>query len=152
MHFEKALERDTLNAVCPVCDIPLDAEYFDESGIAPVPQLGEDVVLARFTLHPQYCGVLINFSQYTDLYGKDNSQIETPGLEWLLLMNNRPLFPYLKLDRIVNPWGYGSFPVSIRLDENARIEFVVRNVSYAPADLRRRRITRVGGRDRKSVV
>ena len=32
----------------------------------------------------------------------------------------------------MNPWGYGSFGVAIRLDENATVEFVVRNAGYVP--------------------
>ena len=46
-----------------------------------------------------------------------------------ILVNNRPLYPYLNFDRIVNPWGYGSFQISIRLDDSATIEFVVRRVA-----------------------
>ena len=73
---------------CTICGIPLDAEYFDVSGFVgnggvvekfdskdfglqppgPLPRRGEQVVLASFQLHPQYCGVLTYFSQYTDLY------------------------------------------------------------------------------------
>ena len=63
----------------------------------------------------------------------------------MILSNNRPLYPYLTLDRIVNPWGFGAFPISIRLDENATIEFVVRgmgNVASGNGDA----IKRVGGR------
>ena len=60
------------------------------------------------------------------------------------MVNNRPLYPYIKLDHIVNPWGWGSFGVSIRLDENATVEFVVRNLDYsAPAASE---IKRIGGR------
>jgi hypothetical protein len=47
----------------------------------------------------------------------------------------------MNFDRIVNPWGYGSFQVSIRLDDSATIEFVARRVSN-PAS----RIEQVGGR------
>lgn len=139
MPFAKNFSGDTANALCTACGIPVEAQYFDESGIANLPGPGESVVLAHFDLHPQYRGVLNYFVQFTDLFGKDNSQIETPGLEWLLLINNRPLFPYLKLDRILNPWGCSSFPIAIRLDENAKVEFVVRNVGGSA-------ITKVGGR------
>ena len=51
-----------------------------------------------------------------------------------VLTNNRPLYPYIRLDRIVNPWGYGSFPIALRLDENSVIEFVVRGVSSEDSD------------------
>jgi hypothetical protein len=121
-------------ASCAVCGIPLDSKYFDESGVAEAPSPGRVVVLARFELPPQYCGVLEYFSQFTDLHTKDASQIRTPGVEWRILSNNRPLYPYISLDRIVNPWGYGSFPVAIRLDENSTIEFVVRGVSSGSTD------------------
>jgi len=42
----------------------------------------------------------------------------------------------LNFDRIVNPWGYGSFQISIRLDESAAIEFVVRRVSNATPNIK----------------
>jgi len=130
--------------LCPNCGMPRDYEHFDESGFADTPAPGREVVLARFELQPQYCGLLENFSQFTDLLGRDLGQVETPGLQWIIMVNNRPLYPYIKLDHIVNPWGWGSFGVSIRLDENARVEFVVRNLNYsAPAASE---IKRIGGR------
>jgi hypothetical protein len=149
----RVLELGSSSALCFNCGIPLDAKYFDESGVVlifsaepgrdVVLEPGREVVLARFELSPQYCGVLEYFSQFTNLCPRDLSQIETPGLEWVILSNGHPLYPYVKLDRIVNPWGFGSFQIAIRLDEGATIEFVVR--------LRRRSddlgdITRVGGR------
>jgi hypothetical protein len=138
---------------CTICGIPLDAEYFDASGFVgegeavtkfsqftpqlppPLPRRGEQVVLANFQLHPQYCGVLTYFSQYTDLYVKDNTLILTPGFEWSILQNGKPMFPYTRLESIVNPWAYNCLPVSVRLDENARIEFVLRNRSVGDTDL-----------------
>ena len=103
--------------------------------------LAKLVVLARFELPPQYCGVLEYFSQFTDEHAGNPAKIATPGLLWMILVNNRPLYPYLNFDRIVNPWGYGSFQISIRLDDSATIEFVVRRVSNAAPN-----ITQVGGR------
>ena len=32
---------------------------------------------------------------------------------------------------IVNPWGYNCLPVAVRLDENAKVEFVLRNRSIS---------------------
>ena len=53
----------------------------------------------------------------------------------MLLVNNRPLFPYVKkLDYILNPWGYGSFPMAIRLDESTTVEMVVRGVKPKKKD------------------
>lgn len=127
------------------CGLPADAEYFDESGIAALPAVGREAVLARFALTPRYCGRFENFCQYTDLQSRDHAAIETPGLLWLILINRRPLYPYLNLDRIINPWGWGSFPVSIRLDENSVVEFVVRNTGYTPP-AGAPAITRIGGR------
>jgi hypothetical protein len=133
---------------CMICGIPLDAEYFDVSGFVGkaltkdrddlferfpptqpegLPPRGEQRVLASFQLHPQYCGVLTYFSQYTDLYARDNTQILTPGFEWIVLQNGKPVFPYTRLEMIVNPWGYNCLPILVRLDENARVEFVIRN-------------------------
>jgi len=92
-----------------------------------LPSRGEQRVLASFQLHPQYCGVLTYFSQYTDLYARDNAQILTPGFEWIIMQNGKPVFSYTRLEMIVNPWGYNCLPVLVRLDENARVEFVIRN-------------------------
>jgi hypothetical protein len=135
-----------------MCGVPVDAEYFDVSGFVgdgdpvvgfkgfgftptPLPGRGERTVLASFQLHSQYCGALTYFSQYTDLYAKDNFQILTPGFEWIILQNGKPVFPYIRLEMILNPWGYNCLPVAIRLDENARVEFVIRNRSIADAQL-----------------
>jgi hypothetical protein len=92
-----------------ICGIPLDAEYFDVSGFVrdeEIPGKGEHKVLASFQLHPQYCGVLTYFSQYTDKYAEDNAKIQKRGYEWLILQSGKPLYPYTRLDLIVNPWGY----------------------------------------------
>ena len=114
--------------LCAACGIPLDSQYFDDSSIQKVPDLGQEVVLARFDLPAQYCGVLQYFAQFTDAFAGEASQIATPRLEWRLLVNNRALFPYINLRRIVNPWGEGSYPVNIRLDENSTVELVTRGV------------------------
>jgi hypothetical protein len=140
-HMPKNSAKRNPALLCTACGIPLDSEYFDDSKVADAPAPGAEVSLARFELPPQYCGVLEYFAQFTDAYGKDPSQIATAGLHWLILVNKRPLYPYTNLDRIVNPWGNGSFQVSIRLDENATIEFKVRRVSNAAPE-----INRVGGR------
>jgi hypothetical protein len=140
-HTAKKLEMHAHLGLCPMCGITLDSEYFDESGVVEAPKVGEAIVLARFELPPQYCGVLEYFSQFTDEQARNASAIKTPGFLWTILVNNRPLYPYLNFDRILNPWGYGSFQVSIRLDENATVEFVVRRVSNAAPN-----ITQVGGR------
>ena len=125
------LESIQAGGPCNVCGLPSDSQYFDVSTIVPIPARGRQVVLASFALPPQYCGRFENFSQFTDLNGRSHSQVRTPGLRWAILVNNRPLHPYLDLQHIVNPWGFGSFPVNIRLDLDARVEFAVRNESYA---------------------
>ncbi len=132
MNGTRVIEAPIPGAMCANCGIPLDAQYFDESGIAKdVDKLepGREVLLARFELHPQYCGVLEYFSQFTDAYAKDPSRIETPGLEWLILSSRRPLYPYIRLDRVLNPWGYGSFQFAVRLEIGATVEFVVRRLA-----------------------
>lgn len=100
-----------------------------------LPRRGEQKVLASFQLHPQYCGVLTHFAQYTDLYARNNSQLFTPGFEWMILQNGKPLFPYTRLEFIINPWGNNCLPVAVRLDENARVDFVIRNRSVNDTDL-----------------
>jgi hypothetical protein len=133
---------DAQTALCNSCGAPLDSQYFDDSSVAPAPRAGETVTLAEFELPPQYCGVLEYFAQFTDEYATDNSKIETPGIEWLILADGGPLFPYLTLKQIVNPWGAGAFPVAIRLQENTTIRFIARGVSSnSPSN-----ITKVGGR------
>jgi hypothetical protein len=113
---------------CAACGIPLDSQYFDDSSVTEPPDIGSEVVLARFELPAQYCGVLQYFSQFTDLHGTNLANVLTPGLEWRILLNSRALFPYIALRHIVNPWGFGSFPVNIRLDEDSTVELVVRGV------------------------
>ncbi len=136
-------EAITREALCSNCGSPADARYFDVSGVNSAPELGETVVLAEFKLPPQYCGVLEYFAQFTDLYPKDQSKIQTPGLEWLILSNGQPLFPYLPLRWIVNPWGFGSFQVAVRVDDSATLTFAVRRVAV---DSSGETITTVGGR------
>jgi len=149
---------------CTICGIPLDAEYFDVSGFvgtgeavdqfqnfdlqlpASLPRRGEQVVLASFQLHPQYCGVLTYFSQYTDLFVRDNTQILTLGFEWSILQSGKPVFPYTRLESVVNPWGFNCLPVLVRLDENARVEFVLRNRGIKDTDLARYPIKAFAGR------
>ena len=126
------------------CGIPLDAEQFDNSTVHNTPERGRLVTLASFQLPPKYCGVLRFFSQFTDRHARDPGDITTPGLLWLLTVNGRPRHPYTRLEWIINPWGYGSFRMCIRLDENARVELAIRNVSYNPAPTEAIRV--VGGR------
>jgi hypothetical protein len=154
------------------CNIPIDADYFDVSGIVgaipreataidsfgndeqqsrliklqTLPPTGEQRLLASFQLHPQYCGVLTHFAQFTDLYARDASQILTPGFEWAILQNGKPLFPYIRLEMIVNPWGCNCLPVVVRLDENARLEFVIRNRSVSEPELKNYPIKVFAGR------
>lgn len=149
------LENDRLFS----CNIPVDADYFDVSGfvgtsrmtiggqsqdpfqffgvqpaLQGLPKRGEQRSLASFQLHPQYCGVLTHFAQFTDLNARDNSQILTPGFEWIISQNGKPLFPYMQLEMIINPWGCNCLPVLVKLDENARIEIALRNRSITNLD------------------
>lgn len=126
------MARTLTDNYCVICGIPLDAEHFDVSGFvegAELPAKGEQKVLASFQLHPQYCGVLTYFAQFTDLYAGNPRKIQTPGLEWSILQNGKPVFPYTRFELIVNPWGCNCLPVAVRLDENAKVEFVIRNRS-----------------------
>ena len=130
-------------ALCAACGIPVDSQYFDDSSVQKAPAIGEELVLAHFDLPAQYCGVLQYFAQFTDAFGANPSRIATPNIEWKILVNNHALFPYINLRHIVNPWGYGSYPVNIRLDENSTLELVARGV---PADETAEAIYVVGGR------
>jgi hypothetical protein len=139
-----ALETETTTGLCAACGVPLDSQYFDVSSVQDAPALGEELLLARFELPAQYCGVLQYFSQFTDRFGKDFSQVGTPDLEWRILTNGQAMFPYFSLRHIVNPWGYGSFPVNIRLEEDSIIEFVVRGIDSSISA--NKRVASVGGR------
>jgi hypothetical protein len=127
------------------CGIPLDSQYFDDSRFEALPAVGATALLARVELPPQYCGVLEYFSQYTDLFGVDPTEVETPGLRWQVLANRQPLSPYHQLAAILNPWGFGSFQFSLRLPEGAVVELIVRRIATA-ANASGKPITRVGGR------
>lgn len=123
------------------CGIPLDSQYFDDARIVDVPAVGASEIVARVELPAQYCGVLEYFSQFTDLFGRDPSAVETPGLRWQILANRQPLYPYHQLELILNPWGNGSFQFGIRLPEGAVVEMVVRRIAKEEPE-----IERVGGR------
>ncbi|NOT61821.1 MAG: hypothetical protein HOP19_16530 [Acidobacteria bacterium] len=127
---------ETSAQLCSACGVPFDSQYFDVSGVFKKPVIGETRVLAEFDLPPQYCGVLEYFAQFTDQHAKDLSLIETAGVEWQILADGSPLFPYLSLDRIVNPWGASVMPVAVRLPESTRITMVARGVALKdPADI-----------------
>lgn len=130
MSSVNSLEQAT--GLCNACGIPFDSQYFDDSSVQPAPGIGQEVVLARFDLPAQYCGVLQYFAQFTEAFAADASKIDTPDIEWELLANNHSLFPYINFRHIVNPWGYGSYPVNIRLDENSSIELVARGLAVQP--------------------
>jgi hypothetical protein len=137
-----------LEPACHVCGVPADSSYFDDSSIAAAPQSGAEVVLARFELHANYCGILQYFAQYTDAYATTPVEVETPNLEWQIRSDGRPLAPWLTFRRIINPWGLSGFPIHVRLQEGCLTELVVRNVGsgivlFAPGDIP---VTRVGGR------
>jgi hypothetical protein len=127
--------------LCARCGVSLDSRHFDESSIGAAPRIGETIVLARFELPLQYCGLLEYFSQYTNLLAVNPGNVETQGMEWAILTNGHPLAPYLPVDRILNPWGYTNYPIGVRLEESSTIELVVRNRN-SPLGA----IARVGGR------
>lgn len=142
IHTNNKSAFDAASTLCTACGVPFDAQYFDVSSVLPKPSPGETAPLAEFKLPPQYCGVLEYFAQFTDAYAGNNSLIETPDVEWTILADGSPLFPYLSLRHIVNPWGNGAFPVAVRLPESVTIKFIARGVSGVTPST----ITKVGGR------
>ncbi len=128
--------------VCHICGIPWDAGVFDQSNILDAPSPGQEVILASFNLHPNYCGTLLYFAQFTDLYARDPSQVRTPGYQWQIRNGGSPLDPYLAFDHVINPWGMAGFPVQMRLGEGAHLELVVRNLGGIDAV----QLSQVGGR------
>jgi hypothetical protein len=118
-----------LEPTCHVCGIPADASYFDDSSIAKAPdENSREVVLAKYELHPNYCGELQYFAQFTDAYATSPAAVETPDLEWQIRSDGQPLAPWLTFRRIINPWGLSGFPIHIRLKEGSLTELVVRFV------------------------
>ncbi len=113
---------------CPRCGQPLDALSFDESKIEAWTPGTREIVLARFDLPIQYCGVLESLSQFTDLYAGDPRQVSTPSVQWRLLIDRNPAAPYLDVRWILNPWGECSPSVPIRLSAGARVELIARRV------------------------
>jgi hypothetical protein len=139
---------------CATCGIPWDAGYFDESRVIDLQittlNIGEELVLARYQLHRNYCGVLMSFAQFTDAYAKDNSRVLTPGYQWQVKVNGLPRDPYLTLDHILNPWGQSGMPVNLRLEEGSLVEITIQNVDVArtipPITPDPRELLIVGGR------
>jgi hypothetical protein len=123
--------------ICAICGIPQDAGFFDKSNIKPAPELGEEIVLARYELHRNYCGMLMYFAQYTE-----PNKVKTPGYQWQIRCNGQPRDPYLGFDHIINPWGLSGFPIYLRLEEGCVLEFVIRNVGASGDNV----LSTVGGR------
>lgn len=142
------IPRDTgYSNVCQICGVPLDAGYFDVAGIKAAPKVGEEVEVARYELHAQYCGALLYFAQYAEEKEGLNRQVnsQTPGYEWLILCNNQPRAPYLPTNLILNPWGYNALPIHLRLEEGCTLRFVVRKVTPAAGE-KEVTLSKVGGR------
>jgi hypothetical protein len=135
--------------ICQICGIPLDANYFDNASFQDAPKnVGEERELARYALHPQYCGVLLYFAQYArhqDEKLQDKDIFETPGYEWAVLCNNQPRDPYLPTELILNPWGQNNLPIHLRLEEGCVVRLVVRRVLPSPGS-KEIPLERVGGR------
>jgi hypothetical protein len=129
--------------LCHICGTPSDASFFDEAGIRLAPENpGDEVVLASYQLHRNYCGVLLYFSQYTDAFAQSARNVRTPGYLWEIRINGQPRDPYLAFDFIRNPWGLSGFPLYLRLEEGCLLEFVLRDVGAVGAQ----RLSVVGGR------
>src|SRR5690349_13277878 len=104
-------------SACDVCGIPADAGYFDASSIVGALAPGAEVVLARYQLHRNYCGVLLHFAQLAD-----PPDFRTPDLVWQIRCDGHPRDPYLPFDYILNPWGSAAVPVALRLEEGSLVE------------------------------
>ena len=128
-------------STCQICDIPLDATYFDESSVQDAPGFGEEIVLAHYELHRNYSGMLMYFAQFTDAYAANPVEVQTPGFQWQIRCNGQPRDPYLTFSHIINPWGLSGFPIHLRLEEGCRLEFAVRKVSADQSIIKK-----VGGR------
>ena len=132
---------------CSICGAPSDAGYFDVSSFAnPPAEIGQEVELARHTMHSQYCGSLMYFAQFAER-ASDGRQVntQTPGYEWVILCNNQPRAPYLPTSLVLSPWGRTAFPVNLRLEEGCAVRFVVRRVAPPPG-VQEVTLSQVGGR------
>ena len=132
--------------VCHVCGIPADASYFDDSSIVDAPTAGAEVVLARYEVHANYCAELQYFAQYTDAHAANPVEVVTANLEWQIRSDGQPLAPWLRFNRIINPWGLSGFPVHVRLREGCLLELVVRDIAPQVSIFISAPVTRVGGR------
>lgn len=144
-HHACAVHQDIGYAsVCQLCGIPVDAGYFDVASIKTAPpNVGEEVEIARYELHPQYCGTLLYFMQYAEESVTKKQVISnTPGYEWLILCNNQPRAPYLPTELILNPWGANALRIELRLEEGCALRFVVRRVAVTVSP----ELSQVGGR------
>jgi hypothetical protein len=139
-------DADPSSGLCVNCGIPIDSQRFDESRIATVPQVGDEIVLASFDIPAQYCGSLEHVSQFTDLNMRRPDQVDTPGLEWTLRANGRALLPFSRLTHILNPWGFGSFRMDLRLDEGVHLELIVHRTAERTSRQPPLRVNAVGGR------
>ena len=127
--------------ICHICGIPQDAGFFDESDIKDAPEAGQEIVLARYELHRNYCGLLMYFAQFTNLYAANPADnVQTPGYQWQIRCNGQPRDPYLTFDHIINPWGLTGFPIYLRLEEGCTLEFAIRCSNQD------QKLTKVGGR------
>jgi hypothetical protein len=132
--------------VCHVCGVPLDANYFDTANIKDAPGAGGEVEVARYALHPQYCGSLLYFAQHAaPATPQEGDLFKTPGYEWVILCNEQPRAPYLPTTVIRNPWGKNALPVHLRLEEGCVVRFVVRKVRPLPGETEIL-LSQVGGR------
>jgi len=111
--------------LCASCGIPADSGIFDDSTFRLCPRVGEEIVLASYQLHRNYCGVLTFFAQSVEGYYGFETRTKL-GLDWELRGNGSPLAPYRRFGHIINPWGISGFPVAIRLEEGSLVELVVR--------------------------
>lgn len=137
---------DPTSGLCVNCGIPIDSQRFDESRIEKVPDVGVEIIVASFDLPAQYCGSLEHVSQFTDLNMRRPDQVDTVGLEWTLRANGRALPPFGRLTHILNPWGFGSFRMDVRLDEGTHLELIVRRTADRTSRQPPLRVNVVGGR------
>jgi len=127
-------------ATCTACGSSLDSLHFDAIGFADLPLNGGVVVIAKHELPRQYCGVLEGFQQFLGELRRAGD-VETPGIEWLLRANGRPLDPYIGFSAILNPWGQPINRVAVSLEEGTVLEMIARVTRPSvPAG------TRIGGR------
>jgi hypothetical protein len=131
------------DAACPRCGQAIDSRHFDASGFQPLPERGA-----------RRCSRVSNSRRNTAACSSSSPNTPTSrramprrsrrrGSNGCCGSIARCSNPYVQLEHIVNPWGFGSFQLAVRLPEGATVELVAKRALAAPVLAG---VSKVGGR------